>query len=145
MNDLLQYVDDAIGFLAVFGIAIEASPIKINPIQWIGNKLNKSVNDRIDKIQQQVDEIEYKNAMKDLADVRNRLISYGLILKNGEQLNEGALRSIQHDLDVYDYYKDTYVYMTINGRKVKINGEIELTRKLLIEAFHKFERDEKDE
>lgn len=135
MKDILEHINDIVALLAVFGITFEVAPIKISPLGWLGEHINKSVNDRIDKIQKQVDDIEYKNAMKDLADVRNRLISYGLLMQKGEKFDCNVIQSIQHDLDVYDYYKDTYKYMDLNGRKVKINGEVESTRMLINERL----------
>ena len=131
MDKLLEGIRVIVDFLALFGIIFEVTPIKISPIAWLGNHLNKDLNEKVDKIQKQVDGIEYKNAMKDLADVRNRLISYGLLIQKGEKLDSDVLRSIQHDLDVYDYYKETYQYMELNGRKVRINGEVETTRTLV--------------
>ena len=75
--------------------------------------------------------MQYKSDMKDLADVRNRIISYGLLIKKGEKLSCDIVKSVQHDLDMYDYYKEKYQYMDLNGRKVKINGEVESTRDLI--------------
>lgn len=131
MKHILDNMSLIIQILAVFGVVVEITPIKISPLRWIGNRLNKNTNEKIDKLEKRMDTIEYKNAMKDLADVRNRIISYGLIIKNGESLDSNALRNIQHDLDMYDYYKETYKYMEINGRKVIINGEIETARELI--------------
>lgn len=131
MDKVLEGIRIIVDFLALFGIIFEVTPIKISPIAWLGNHLNKDLNDKVDNIQKQVDGIEYKNAMKDLADVRNRLISYGLLIQKGEKLDIDVLKSIQHDLDVYDYYKETYQYMELNGRKVRINGEVETTRTLV--------------
>lgn len=137
MNSILGHISNIVSLLALFGITFEVAPIKVSPLGWLGEHINKSVNDRIDKIQKQVDDIEYKNAMKDLADIRNRLISYGILMRKGEELEPEALRSIQHDFDMYDYYKEKYVYMELNGRKVKINGEVETTRRLLNERLMK--------
>ena len=134
---ILKHISDIVALLATLGVVIEISPIKISPLSWLGRLINKDTNERIDKIQKQVDEIEYKSAMKDLADIRNRLIKYGLMIQKGEELDCDVIRSIQHDLDMYDYYKETYVYMEVNGRKVKINGEVETTRMLINELLKK--------
>lgn len=131
LNIMMGHIKNTISFLALFGVTVELIPIKISPLQWLGKRMNKATNDRIDKIQKQVDDIEYRNAMKDLADVRNRLISYGLLMQKGEKFDFNTLSNIQHDLDIYDFYKEKYVYMELNGRKIKINGEIETTRKLV--------------
>ena len=137
MKDILDHISDIVALLAAFGVVFEVTPIKVSPLAWIGKRVNRDVNEKIDKIQEQVDGIEYKNDMKDLADVRNRLISYGLLMQKGEELDCDVIRSIQHDLDMYDYYKETYHYMDLNGRKVKINGEVETTRKLINEKIIK--------
>ena len=134
---ILKHISDIVALLATLGVVVEISPIKISPLSWLGRLINKDTNERIDKIQKQVDEIEYKSAMKDLADIRNRLISYGLLMQKGEELDLNVLKSIQHDLDVYDFYKDKYQYMELNGRKVKINGEVETTRALVNERLLK--------
>ena len=78
LTNLTEHISDIVALLAALGVTVEVIPVKVSPLGWLGNHINKSVNARIDKIQKQVNEIEYKNAMKDLADVRNRLISYGI-------------------------------------------------------------------
>ena len=128
-------ISDIVALLASFGVVVEVLPIKINPLSWLGNLINKDINKKIDVLQKEVNDMKYKNDMKDLADIRNRLIDYGIRMKNSEQFSCDAIRSIQHDLDMYDYYKETYQYMEINGRKVKINGEVEATRELINERL----------
>ena len=131
----MKHVIDNLGLiiqcLAIFGVVVEVTPIKISPLKWIGDRLNKNTNEKIDNLEKRMDTMEYKDAMKDLADVRNRIISYGLLIKQGQKLDSNALNNIQHDIDMYDYYKETYKYMEINGRKVVINGEIETARELI--------------
>ena len=143
----MNYISDTVALLAALGVVVEITPIKINPISWLGKLINKetteeikTINDKIDKIQIQVNGIEYKNAMKDLADIRSRIIKAGMSIQRGEQLDCDFIKSIQHDLDMYDYYKETYVYMIVDGRKVKINGEVETARELINEQAKKFER-----
>lgn len=142
MQNILNNLQSIVALLAILGVTIEITPIKINPLRWLGKHINGDLSDRVEKIQAQVDGIEYKNAMKDLADVRNRLISYGLLIQKGEKLDIDVLKSIQHDLDIYDYYKDTYHYMELNGRKVVINGEVETTRALVNKALMKEDNNE---
>ena len=40
MTEIVQFVRDIIGILAILGIVIEVTPIKINPFSWIGQRLN---------------------------------------------------------------------------------------------------------
>ena len=135
MKYILEHMNEILAILAAFGVVIEVTPIKLSPLRWIGNRLNKNTNEKIDNLEQRMDAMEYKNAMKDLADVRNRIISYAILIKNGQKLDSNTLTNIQHDLDMYDYYKETYKYMEINGRKVVINGEIETAREIIKEEM----------
>ncbi len=135
MKHILDNLSIIIQIFALFGVVVEITPIKISPLRWIGDRLNKNTNKKIEELDKRMDESDYKFAMKDLADIRNRIISYGMLIKNGQKLDDNALRNIQHDLDMYDYYKETYKYMEINGRKVVINGEIETARELIKEEM----------
>lgn len=136
-DELIKYIRIIVDFLAVFGITFEVLPIKFSPLRWLGNRLNKSTNERIDKIQTQVDRMEYENDMKDLRNVKSRIHQYGQSIRKGEELTEEMIKSAFDDLDIYDFYKDKYKYMNINGKKVKINGEVETDRVLLKEAVIK--------
>lgn len=137
LDELIKAIRIIVDFLAVFGITFEVLPIKFSPLRWLGNRLNKSTNERIDKIQKQADRMEYENDMRDLRNVKSRIHQYGQSIRKGEELTEEMIKSAFDDLDVYDFYKDKYKYMDINGKKVKINGEVETDRVLLKEAANK--------
>lgn len=132
-DELLKDIRIIVDFLAVFGITFEVLPIKFSPLRWLGNRLNKSTNERIDKIQGQVDRMEYENDMRDLRNIKSRIHQYGQSIRKGEELTEEMIKSAFDDLDVYDFYKDKYKYMNINGKRIKINGEVETDRVLLKE------------
>ena len=136
-DELLKAIRIIVDFLAVFGITFEVLPIKFSPLRWLGNRLNKATNEKIDKIQGQVDRMEYEYNMRDLRNVKSRIHQCGQSIRNGEELTEEMIKSAFDDLDVYDFYKDKYKYMNINGKKVKINGEVETDRVLLKEAATK--------
>ena len=105
-DELLKTIRIIIDFLAVFGITFEVLPIKFSPLKWLGNRLNKATNEKIDKIQDQVDRIEYENDMRDLRNIKSRIHQYGQSIRKGEELTEDikaklkpALNSL---LDCYD-------------------------------------------
>lgn len=137
LDELIKAIRIIVDFLAVFGITFEILPIKFSPLRWLGNRLNRSTNERIDHIQEQVDRMEYENDMRDLRNVKSRIHQYGQSIRKGEELTEEMIKSAFDDLDVYDFYKDKYKYMNINGKRVKINGEVETDRVLLKEAANK--------
>lgn len=138
MDEVIRYTEFIARVLAILGLTIEFTPIKLSPLRWIGNRLNKATNERIDKIQKQVDRIEADNAkrkydedMTDLRNIKSRIHSYGILISKGELLPYETLKSALDDLDVYDFYKDKYGYMEVNGKKVKINGEVKVDKTLI--------------
>ena len=137
IDEILKVIRMIIEFLAIFGITFEVLPIKFSPLRWLGNRLNKTTNEKINKIQDQVDRMEYENDMRDLRNVKSRIHQYGQSIRKGEELTEEMIKSAFDDLDVYDFYKDKYKYMNINGKKIKINGEVETDRVLLKESATK--------
>lgn len=133
-HNLIYVIRVIVDLLAICGVTIEVLPIKVSPLKWIGKKITESTNERIDKIQKQVDTMEYENDMRDLRNTKSRIHQYGLQLRKGEDLSEEIIKSAFDDLDVYDFYKEKYHFMNINGKKIKINGEVEVDRKLLQDA-----------
>ena len=133
-HNLIYVIRVIVDLLAICGVTIEVLPIKVSPLKWIGKKITESTNERIDKIQKQVDTIEYENDMRDLRNTKSRIHQYGLQLRKGEDLSEEIIKSAFDDLDVYEFYKEKYHFMNINGKKIKINGEVEVDRKLLQDA-----------
>lgn len=138
LDNLTKIIESILGILAIFGVTIEVLPIKINPLGWLGDKINKSLNTKIAKIEDNVNNLEnkfkdfqYNEDMKELRTIKNRIHAYGMLIRKGEELSMDTLKSAIDDLDVYDGYKDTYKYMIINGKKVKINGEVEADRTLI--------------
>ena len=83
-DELLKAIRIIIDFLALFGITFEVLPVKFSPLRWIGNRLNKSTNERIDKIQEQVDRMEYENNMRDLRNVKSRIHQYGQSIRKAK-------------------------------------------------------------
>ena len=144
LQDLFMFfrtAGDIVGVLALFGITIELIPIKISPFKWLGDKFGKSINDKIDKIQTQVDRIEYENDMRDLRNTKSRIHQYGQELRKGNKLPPEVIKSAFDDLDVYDFYKEKYKFMEINGKRTKINGEVEVDRQLLMKEATKLEQE----
>jgi len=60
MNLLTMMKELSIGgwlsIVVILGTIIEITPIKINPIQWIGNRINKSMFDKVENIEKKVDQ-----------------------------------------------------------------------------------------
>lgn len=67
------------GMLSIFIVLstlIEISPIKLNPIQWLGKVLTKSVVERLDATEKHVDKIEAKLDEHIASAYRTKIISF---------------------------------------------------------------------
>lgn len=66
-------------------VFVEITPIKINPIQWLGNRLFKSTNESISKMEKKLDEHIAQS-------YRNKILSFQ---------NE-CLRNVKHTQEQFD-------------------------------------------
>ena len=133
MNEILEFLNNYkffIGLLAIIGV--EVAPIKIQPLTWFGNLLNSSLRKDKNTIKKEINELKYQQDMRDLGTVRNRILSMNRIKREGMHLTKDDLSSIRHDYDRYMYLKEKYKYITNDGKKTKINGEIDLAIKNLL-------------
>ena len=134
MNEILEFLNNYkffIGLLAIIGV--EVAPIKIQPLTWFGNLLNSSLRKDIDTLKKEINELKYQQDMSDLGTVRNRILSMNRIKRGGMHLTKDDLSSVRHDYDRYMYLKEKYKYITNDGKKTKINGEIDLAIKNLLD------------
>lgn len=80
---------------------IEITPVKINPISWLGKKLNKSTLDKLDSLERTVD-------MNDIDTVRQRILSYELLLRKGEHFTQYQYNCLFKDIDKWNKYHEKY-------------------------------------
>lgn len=55
MSEILNYIGSGSVAVVVILSLIEFVPIKINPIQWIGNRFNKRIGEDVRKINEKLD------------------------------------------------------------------------------------------
>ena len=98
-----------IGIIALLGI--EIAPIKINPIKWFFKKLDKLLHgelyESIEKLSKRFDEKEKKDDLDKVIDIKNRLVSYKVMLVN-QGLDEDQYRRCFELIDKYRHYKKVY-------------------------------------
>ena len=92
--------------LLVLGMLVEITPIKLSPLNYIGKHLNKSTNDRLDRLEKKVD-------WNDIDTIRNRIIANEALLRKGEVFTEQQWENVYKDINKWINYHDTY--KDING------------------------------
>ena len=82
-----------VALFVVLSMLIEITPIKINPVQWLGNRLNTSMLKRVDAIEKKVDEHIAQDYRNKILDFQNGLLLRGHEFYTQEQYSE-VLESI---------------------------------------------------
>ena len=120
-----------------FSILFEVTPIKFNPVSmflgWIGKKLNKSVEEKVQKLEQtfdtrldgldsKVDELELKTDDNEIYRLRFEILDFANSCQNGRQ----------HTREEFDHVLDALVrYERIIERRGMKNGQIEQAHRYL--------------
>lgn len=77
-----------VAFIVVLSTLIEITPIKINPIQWLGNRLNIGISKRVDEIMMKVDQHIAQDYRNKILEFQNGLLINGQAFYTQEQYSE---------------------------------------------------------
>lgn len=64
-----------LSIVIVISTFIEIAPIKINPIQWLGNRINKSMFDKVESIEKKVDQHIAEGYRNTILNFQDKLLS----------------------------------------------------------------------
>ena len=100
----------AIGWIAFFiitigGIFFEISPIKLNPVSWLGAQLFKPVNTKIDSLQKSIDKVIGDQDKYRFSTIRWEILSFRNDLNNG---NVYTINDYHHIFDNYQEYEELH-------------------------------------
>ena len=87
--------------ITVGGIFFEISPIKINPISWLGSLLFKPVNEKIVNLQASIDKIISDQDKYRFSTIRWEILSFRNDINNGSLF---TINDYQHILENYTEY-----------------------------------------
>lgn len=75
MSDILNYFGIG-GFLfLILTVFVEISPIKINPIQWLGKRLNSSLLQKLEKVEKKLDNHVAQSLRSKILNYQNSLLN----------------------------------------------------------------------
>lgn len=108
IDTLVEYGKYVVSALAIFGITIEVSPIKISPLSWLGNRMNGDLIKRIENL-------EKENIINKAERYRNEILSFANSCRNGKG----------HTVEEFDNIMDTiYKYENLcEANKWIVNGK----------------------
>ena len=119
MTDLLEIIKNISSILAVAGIFVEIVPVKFDPIssllKWIGKNLNGDLINRVEKLEEKVDENEKGR-------IRHEIYTFANNLRNSKR--EYTADEFQHIFEINEKYK-----------KLGGNGQIKVEMKYIQEKY----------
>ena len=119
MTDLLEIIKNISSILAVAGIFVEIVPVKFNPIssllKWIGKNLNGDLINRVEKLEEKVDENEKGR-------IRHEIYTFANNLRNSKR--EYTADEFQHIFKINEKYKN------LGG-----NGQIKVEMKYIQDKY----------
>lgn len=121
--NLTEYVKTIVGILAILGVTIEVTPIKINPvsaaIRWVGRVMNKDIDEKIDRLDKKFSRHETDQLRRGILDFANSCM-------RGEKHTMEEFDNIFHD---YDDYEEILKCSNME------NGRIEQTMEYIKEVY----------
>lgn len=128
-----EIAGDALLLLVGLSAFIEITPIKINPIshilKWIGSRINGEVISKVNKLERDIERIEYTEGERYVKSARTR------VLRFGDEVIHGVKHSKEHFddilLDIHEY--DTYC----KEHPEFENDRMQLTAKHIKETYAK--------
>ena len=82
--------------LLILGLFVQITPVKVNPISWLGRQLNKDTLDKVCKLEKMID----NNRMKS---IRWEILSFANSCKKHEKHSQDEFL---HIIDIHSEYED---------------------------------------
>ena len=88
----------------VLASLLEVSKIKINPWSWLGRAINKDVIQKVDKIEQNLADVEKKVGESTAVNARYRILRFDDELLHDVKHTKEHFDQILYDIDTYEKY-----------------------------------------
>lgn len=96
----------------MFHIFIEIAPIKINPLshflRWLGKKINGDIIDRLDSLEEKVNNIESSSDERNAISCRVRILQFGDEVRRGMKHSQENFDQVLSDIDDYERYCNSH-------------------------------------
>ena len=135
MDNLLEIIkqcDSTTIFIivAVIGMFVEITPIKLNPfssiIKWIGNKLNGDTNNQLETISSQLEIVSGRIDKIEINDMRSQILDFANSCMNERKHTK---EEFEHIIDLHTQYED------IISKKGMTNGRVDLAFRYISDLY----------
>ena len=112
LNDIALLFRDNGGIIAVILITsmslIEISPIKVNPLSWLGNQLNKGIISKLEKVEKDVAEVKREVGESSAVTSRYRILRFDDEILHEIKHSKEHFDQILLDIDVYEKFCEAH-------------------------------------
>lgn len=135
MDNLLEIIkqcDSTTIFIivAVIGMFVEITPIKLNPfssiIKWIGNKLNGDTNNQLETISSQLEIVSGRIDKIEINDMRSQILDFANSCMNERNHTK---EEFEHIIDIHTQYED------IISKRGMTNGRVDLAFRYISDLY----------
>lgn len=134
MEQIVEMISNVIKVLGVLGVVIEITPIKFSPLRWIGNRLNRSLSEKIEKTDRKVDELYERLDRDKVENIRSELLDFSNSCMNHRRHTEREFDNI---------FKKEIEYEKLCEKYKIDNGYTEENMKYVHEIYLKCKREGK--
>ena len=131
MTHLIELLKYTIEILAILGVTVEFLPIKVHPLRWLGNAINKDIKEEIRELKKEIEQVKREGDYRDIGAIRSRIASFGMLVR--KDVNLDTLEKAQYiacfkDIDKWNKYHIKYT---------ELNGELKTIIEFIHESYKK--------
>ena len=106
MADILNYLGVGGFLLIVLSVFVEITPCKINPIQWLGDRLNKGIKDDLEDLKCDLSNLKAEIREDSASNARRRIIAFDDELRHdpSKKHTEEQFNQVMDDITEYNIY-----------------------------------------
>lgn len=120
--DIFVITKTVVEWLAVLGVVVEVTPIKVSPLKWIGRRLNSELREDVQNIEKRISDLEQKQVQKDIEAKRKLILDFANSLRQDKKHTveeyENVIRTIDDYILLCEKYNIKNGYINIQAKYI---------------------------
>ncbi len=120
--DIFVITKTVVEWLAVLGVVVEVTPIKVSPLKWIGRRLNSELREDVQNIEKRISDLEHKQVQKDIEAKRKLILDFANSLRQDKKHTveeyENVIRTIDDYILLCEKYNIKNGYINIQAKYI---------------------------
>lgn len=120
--DIFVITKTVVEWLAVLGVVVEVTPIKVSPLKWIGRRLNSELRVDVQNIEKRISDLEHKQVQKDIEAKRKLILDFANSLRQDKKHTveeyENVIRTIDDYILLCEKYNIKNGYINIQAKYI---------------------------